>query len=209
MTVHTKVHHKEHGEGVVIKTTASKVYVVFNGKQMIFDYPEAFEKGYLEVLSSNSGVTTSLAENERGSQYSEQPAPIEMSGTPKTSTIEFASKVIDLDDETVLLNQKPIGVSWFGKFYTARSWKMVLLTICEILYKENTHAFDSLIDNNRVPGRKGIYSMTRSEERYPSQIPGADFWIHTKMGSEEIRENLIDLLQRNRISPKNVQLYLK
>ena len=56
MTVPIKVHHKEYGDGEVIKTTTEKIYVKFSGKQLIFPYPAAFEKGYLtasEILASN------------------------------------------------------------------------------------------------------------------------------------------------------------
>ena len=58
MTVPIKVHHKEYGDGEVIKTTAEKIYVKFSGKQMIFPYPEALEKGYLTAsgFSVNKGA---------------------------------------------------------------------------------------------------------------------------------------------------------
>ena len=57
MTVPVKVHHKEYGDGEVIKTTSEKIYVKFSGKQMIFPYPEALEKGYLTAsgISVNNG----------------------------------------------------------------------------------------------------------------------------------------------------------
>lgn len=42
-----KVYHKEYGDGEVVKTTEEKIYVRFVGKQMIFPYPDALEKGYL------------------------------------------------------------------------------------------------------------------------------------------------------------------
>lgn len=59
MTVPIKVHHKEYGDGEVIKTTEEKIYVRFAGKQMIFPYPEALEKGYLTAfgISESNGST--------------------------------------------------------------------------------------------------------------------------------------------------------
>ena len=47
LKVHTRVRHKEYGEGKINKITSDKVYVAFNGKLFIFDLPEAFENGYL------------------------------------------------------------------------------------------------------------------------------------------------------------------
>lgn len=47
------VFHKEYGEGVISKFTEGKVYIQFSGKQRIFPYPEAMEKGYLINLSGD------------------------------------------------------------------------------------------------------------------------------------------------------------
>lgn len=41
------VFHKNHGKGFIVKYTDNNVYVDFDGKQLIFPYPEAFDKGYL------------------------------------------------------------------------------------------------------------------------------------------------------------------
>ena len=56
MSVPTKVHHKEYGDGEIKKITDAKVYVLFNGKQRIFDYPEAFDKGYLTPIEGEVQV---------------------------------------------------------------------------------------------------------------------------------------------------------
>ena len=47
MSTSMKVFHKVYGYGKVIKITDEKVYVDFSGKKRIFDYPSAFDKGYL------------------------------------------------------------------------------------------------------------------------------------------------------------------
>lgn len=41
------VYHQNYGKGVVSKIKDEKIYVEFNGKPYIFNYPDAFEKGYL------------------------------------------------------------------------------------------------------------------------------------------------------------------
>ena len=43
------VHHKACGEGVVSLITDVKIYVNFGEKQRIFQYPGAFEKGWLRL----------------------------------------------------------------------------------------------------------------------------------------------------------------
>ena len=47
--VDSKVHHKLYGAGEVTKITEDKLYVSFGGKNRIFPYPEAFDKGYLST----------------------------------------------------------------------------------------------------------------------------------------------------------------
>lgn len=54
--VHTRVRHKEYGEGKINKISSEKVYVGFDGKLRIFDLPEAFEKGYLIPIEEENVV---------------------------------------------------------------------------------------------------------------------------------------------------------
>ena len=49
VTVESVVHHKAYGEGTVSQITDGKIYVKFGEKQRIFQYPEAFEKGWLTL----------------------------------------------------------------------------------------------------------------------------------------------------------------
>ena len=49
VSVGSNVHHKLYGNGEVTKITEDKLYVSFSGKNRIFPYPEAFDKGYLLV----------------------------------------------------------------------------------------------------------------------------------------------------------------
>ena len=52
----TTVQHKVYGIGEVTKITAKKIYVDFCGKQRIFDYPDAFEKEYLEIVDTTKEI---------------------------------------------------------------------------------------------------------------------------------------------------------
>ena len=53
LKVHTRVRHKEYGEGKINKITSDKVYVAFNGKLFIFDLPDAFENNYLMPIEDD------------------------------------------------------------------------------------------------------------------------------------------------------------
>lgn len=50
ITEGSRVYHKEYGEGVVSRFSEKNVYILFSGRQKIFPYPEALEKGYLNYL---------------------------------------------------------------------------------------------------------------------------------------------------------------
>ena len=52
--IYSKVHHSLYGQGEVIKITGKKIYVSFGNKQRIFNYPKAFDKGYVSIVVSNS-----------------------------------------------------------------------------------------------------------------------------------------------------------
>ncbi len=53
--VHMIVSHGRYGKGEVIKITGGNIYVVFEKGQRIFPYPEAFEEGYLSLVSDETG----------------------------------------------------------------------------------------------------------------------------------------------------------
>ena len=50
--INTIVFHNLYGEGIVKKIIDNKLYVSFDGKQRIFIYPDAFEKGYLSFAAA-------------------------------------------------------------------------------------------------------------------------------------------------------------
>ena len=59
-----KVHHKEYGDGEVVKIEPNKIYVAFARGQRIFDYPDAFENGYLSAdVEVGSSKETPVDEN--------------------------------------------------------------------------------------------------------------------------------------------------
>lgn len=60
-SIPTTVYHKLYGYGEVIKSNDEKIYVDFNGKRRIFDYPEAFIKGYL--VTANVEINSLGASN--------------------------------------------------------------------------------------------------------------------------------------------------
>ena len=68
ISIPTMVYHKIYGYGEVIKSNDEKIYVDFNGKKRIFDYPEAIIKEYLvaaNVEINSTGENISTEENNR------------------------------------------------------------------------------------------------------------------------------------------------
>ena len=82
-----KVYHKEYGYGEVVRVVSSKIYVLFGSVQRIFDYPDAFDKGYLrtarEIDNSKKTPTVNVIEpvlNER-KELKEKPSKSETTET--------------------------------------------------------------------------------------------------------------------------------
>lgn len=123
--------------------------------------------------------------------------------------IEMNTEAISLDNYSIsLINRKPAGFSFGNHFYKVKSWKEVLLFTCEIVYESHSEIFRKIIDNEDFPGRKYVFASKKDDLRQPAKIPHADFWIHTKLGSEEIRSIINELLDRCNINGKAMKLYL-
>ena len=45
----SRVYSKFYGEGVVTRIVSGKIYVDFEGKKRIFNYPDAFNNGWLTI----------------------------------------------------------------------------------------------------------------------------------------------------------------
>ena len=64
--IHTRVRHSFYGKGEVVKITDDKLYVSFENKQRIFQYPDAFEKGYLSADIEIESVKKTLPDDLSG-----------------------------------------------------------------------------------------------------------------------------------------------
>lgn len=89
LKVHTRVRHKEYGEGKINKITPEKVYVAFNGKIFIFDLPEAFENDYLIPIEDDV-VIERKEESEVGKKDAD---PINKIGGTREVILDAADKI--------------------------------------------------------------------------------------------------------------------
>ena len=93
-TTPINVFHKEYGCGKIIETTDKKVYVDFGGKNRIFDYPSAFDKGYL-VADDTIEIKPTVSET-KGSVPSNTKEP------PKISPV--ALRIDDIKHRIMAVN---------------------------------------------------------------------------------------------------------
>lgn len=134
-------------------------------------------------------------------------APLNLENHPVE--IDNGVEIISIDNGAVtILKRKPMGFSFNGSFYKVRTWKEVLLKTCEILYYHYPEVFHGFIDNAELPGRKFVFSFEKDDLRQPAKIDNADFWIHTKLGAEEIRGIILHLFECCNVQRNTMNLYL-
>lgn len=104
-----KVYHKEYGYGEVVRSEPCKIYVSFGGIQRIFDYPEAFDKGYLRTTREiESSIESPVDENAKSTlkdNKSMKKKPADINETAET-IYSLANEYGVLDDKNTKTDHK-------------------------------------------------------------------------------------------------------
>lgn len=93
-----KVFHKKYGYGKVTKTTYEKIYVDFSGKKRIFDYPDAFDKGYI--------LAVEVIESEKNYKEVKEPTQDNTSEPPENFAVALSKDDIKHHILAVNINQR-------------------------------------------------------------------------------------------------------
>ena len=85
---------------------------------------------------------------------------------------------MDLKPITENFTGKAISCFWFkGEIYEVKSWKELLIKLCNILYNKHTNDFEKLFE---IKGKKRIYfTHDKSQLIEPMQIPDTDIYVET------------------------------
>ncbi len=110
---------------------------------------------------------------------------------------------------TNFTHKKPAAFSLFGVKYPARQWKMVFAKICELLYAKDRGIFESFPSDISMQGTKRKYfSHDDVGMLKPLKIVGTDVFVETNLSANNIRNIIIDMLERYEIPKSVFQVYL-
>lgn len=110
---------------------------------------------------------------------------------------------------TDFTHKKPAAFSLDGKKYPARQWKLVFTRTCELLFEKNKSIFNSFTKDNEMQGKKRSYfSTVPGNILKPKKIIGTDIYVETNLSANNIRNIIIDMLDKYRIPKSTYQIYL-
>ncbi len=105
--------------------------------------------------------------------------------------------------------KKPAAFSLHGKKYPARQWKLIFVRTCELLFQKNKSIFNSFVKDKDMQGKKRVYFSTMPENILkPKKIVGTDVYVETNLSANNIRNIIIDMLDKYRIPKNAYQIYL-
>ena len=188
-----------HQQGIIITTSdfsagaraeagaASKTRVgLINGEELLdllIKHKVGVTKRALEVTALDEEWWGELLGNGAAPAQVAPPEPVE--------------PVADATDAVVAgraASIRPESVTLFGTVYPVRSWKGVLLTVCEALASRHPDTFAAVATS--VRGRKRQYVATSGEGMIsPATIGNAGLWIETNLSAASILKIVRVLLE--------------
>lgn len=79
-----------------------------------------------------------------------------------------------------------------GTKYEVRSWKDMLIKICNIMFANHRNSFDHVL--NLVGRKRPYFSKNLNELRAPEQINGTDIYVETNLSANSIVKLSMDIL---------------
>lgn len=115
----------------------------------------------------------------------------------------------DIDDTPVTF-KRPAAFSFNGKRYQVTKWKTMLVKLCDLLYKEKPEIIQSMVGEERQPGRKRVkMSQNKVDIHSPEKIAGSNIWIETNRSAAYIRKWILILLERYDLPTESVKVYFR
>ena len=94
-----------------------------------------------------------------------------------------------------------------GEIYEAKSWKELLIKLCNILYSKHTNDFEKLFE---IKGKKRIYfTHDKSQLIEPMQIPDTDIYVETNHSAMMITWICCKILSKFGYSDKDLKVGAK
>lgn len=118
-------------------------------------------------------------------------------------------EMVEYDLFSEFTHKKPAALLFEERKYNVSSWKSVLILICEILYKKDKELFTSFIWDKSMQGRKKPkFSQDRNSLRKAVQILNSGIYAEINLSANDIRKQVLKMLEKYDIDSDNVKLYL-
>ena len=110
---------------------------------------------------------------------------------------------------TDFTHKKPAAFSLEGIKYPARKWQYVFIQTCEILVKKNSSIFENFVNDDSMQGRtRAYFSTISSEVRKPKKVAGTSIYVETNLSANNIRNIIVNMLEKYNIPKNQYQIYL-
>lgn len=110
---------------------------------------------------------------------------------------------------TDFTHKKPAAFLLEGKKYPARKWQYVFMQTCEILNQKNSNIFSTFVHDDTMQGRTRAYFSTEKDEiTKPKKIKGTNIFVETNLSANNIRNIIVNMLEKYNISKNQYQIYL-
>lgn len=119
-------------------------------------------------------------------------------------------------DENVAYNiytdftyKKPAAFAINGKKYYARKWQDLFIKTCEILVELNSEKFRAFTNDDMIQGRtRKYFSFDGRDIKKPKKIKGTNVFVETNLSANNIRNIIVNMLERYNIPKSQYQIYL-
>lgn len=165
----------------------------------VLDIIREYNKKYVLIEDEAHNVPTEDEEDEE----------LENSGEKINYENYRVNEEVSYNLYTDFTHKKPAAFSLEGKKYPARKWQYVFMQTCEILAQKDAMLFSTFVNDDTMQGRTRIYFSTeRDEIRKPKKIKGTNIFVETNLSANNIRNIIVNMLERYNISKNQYQIYL-
>ena len=109
-------------------------------------------------------------------------------------------------------HKRPFSFKLLDRAYNVKTWKDMLLTLCEELYSKDRATFETMITKTSMQGkRRKNFSKNPDDLREISRLKmnNSDIWLETNMSGNGIRNLIIKILKEYKLKVTDVSVYFR
>ena len=109
-------------------------------------------------------------------------------------------------------HKRPFSFKLLDRAYNVKTWKDMLLILCEELYNKDKNIFETMITKPSMQGkRRKNFSKNADELREKSRLKmnNSDIWLETNMSGNGIRNLIIKILKEYNLKVTDITVYFR